>query len=137
MRAFIDTNVLLDYLNCRAPFFDDAAMIVGLCVDRSIEGIVSSLTLVNCMYIARKMYARADLFAQLDWMLDVFTVSPIDRQVIKDASALHSADFEDAVQYHSALRCGADCIISRDEAGFKPFPMLRLTPSEFIARCRG
>lgn len=121
MKVFIDTNVLLDYLNHRDPFFDDATTIVGLCGERRLEGVISSLTIVNCMYIARKMYTRENLFDQLDWMLNVFTIFPIDKATIRLAAALRPADFEDAVQHYSALQQDATYVITRDKSGFKDF----------------
>jgi len=136
MKIFIDTNVIVDYLNHREPFFDDAASIIGLCVEGYVQGVVSSLTIVNAVYIAKKMYRKEDLFAQLDWLLSIFTVSSIDRSDIAEASLLRPIDFEDAVQYFSAERYNVDYILTRDEKGFKNFSIPSITPGDFILRCR-
>lgn len=136
MKVFIDTNVVVDYLNHREPFFSDASSIIGLCADGYLQGVISSLTVINSMYIARKMYTREDLFAQLDWMLKIFTVSSVGRSDISHAAQLRPSDFEDAVQYFSAKRQNVDYIITRDEAGFKDLPIPSITPADFIAKCK-
>lgn len=136
MKVFVDTDVVVDYLNLREPFFSDASSIIGLCADGYLQGVISSLTVINSMYIARKMYTREDLFAQLDWLLKVFTVSSVDSSDISHAATLRPSDFEDAVQYHSAKRQNVSYIITRDETGFKDLPIPFITPADFIAKCK-
>lgn len=136
MKVFIDTNVLIDYINRRNPYFEDSATIVGLCVDKYLKGVVSSLTIINCMYVARKIYDKESLFAQLNWMLDVFKITPIDKKMIKKASVIYPLDFEDAVQFFSAKSENVDCIITRDESGFNDFDIPKYTPTEFIRLCK-
>lgn len=62
-----------------------------------------------------------------------FAVIPLDEQILNQAIDADMKDFEDAVQFHSALRAGADCLVTRNP---KHFPMGYVpvqTPAEFLA----
>ncbi len=135
MKVFLDTNVLIDYLNKREPFFADASQVLDLCISGQVDGILSSLSIINAVYIMRKAYTRESLLLKANWLTKQFKVSPIDKQIIEKAIAAQPTDFEDAVQYHSALQAKADLIISRDTKGFAEFDLPVMTPAEFIARC--
>lgn len=135
MKVFLDTNVLVDYLNKREPFFADAAQVIDICGKNDICGIVSSLSVINAAYIMRKAYTKDSLLLKISWLTKRFEVSPINRESIQDAIASRPSDFEDAVQYFSALQAGADLIITRDANGFKEFDLPVMTPAEFLARC--
>ena len=58
MKVFLDTNVLVDYLNKREPFFEDAASIIGICLSGQAKGVLSALSVVNAAYIMRKAYTK-------------------------------------------------------------------------------
>ena len=136
MKVFLDTNVLVDYLNKREPFFADAAQVIDVCGSNGIIGIVSSLSVINAAYIMRKAYTKQSLLLKISWMTNRFEVAPINREGIQEAISSHPSDFEDAVQYFSALQAGADLIITRDADGFKAFDLPVMTPAEFLARCK-
>ena len=104
MRVFLDTNVLLDYLLAREPFYKDAVILVDLCSNSTFHGIISSLTVVNCFYILRKAYPIDIVYDYVNWMIQAFDVSNIDSQVIHKAYSAKRDDFEDMVQYYSALK---------------------------------
>ena len=54
MRAFIDTNVIVDVVAKREPFFADSQAILALCAIGEIEGVVSDLTFCNVAYVLRR-----------------------------------------------------------------------------------
>ena len=137
MKVFLDTNILLDYLNKREPFFADASEIFSLCMERQVKGIISSLSVVNCMYIMRKAYTKASLLNKMDWLMGILDISPVDEKTIREAIVSNSTDFEDAVQYFSALQAGAEIIITRDMNGFQGFHFPIMTPLQFLQACRG
>ena len=135
MKIFLDTNVLIDYLNKREPFFAEASQVMDLCVSKQVEGVLSSLSVINAAYIMRKAYTKDSLLLKISWLTKRFEVSPINRESIQDAIVSRPSDFEDAVQYFSALQAGADLIITRDATGFKEFGLPVMSPAEFLARC--
>lgn len=63
----------------------------------------------------------------------VFHVAPVEEKVIDLSLASGFKDFEDAVQYYSALQVHADFLITRNKADFKVDALPVLTPEEFLA----
>ena len=138
MKVFLDTNVVVDFSAEREPFYEDAATfyedaatIIDMAYHKETSLIISSLTIVNMAYVMRKVKAREQVTEKIKQLMALCIVSPINKQVINDAIASRPSDFEDAVQYFSALQAGADLIITRDANGFMPV----MTPAEFLARC--
>ena len=114
MKIFLDTNVLIDYLNKREPFFAEASQVMDLCVSKQVEGVLSSLSVINAAYIMRKAYPKDSLLLKISWLTEKFEVCPINKESIQRAANSRPSDFEDAVQYFSALQANADLIITRD-----------------------
>ena len=133
MKVFLDTNVVVDLLGERKPFFDDAVRIVEMHRRGFIRVCVSSLTVVNCAYILQKAYTEAVMMEKVRLICNMFDVMPIDNTVIMKAIESGRHDFEDAVQYFSAMRGESDVIVTRDRKGFMDFDTLVMTPSEFVA----
>ena len=51
MRVLIDTNILLDALLGREPYFDNADKILKLCADKKIDGFMAAHSIPNIFYI--------------------------------------------------------------------------------------
>jgi len=64
---------------------------------------------------------------------DTFTPVALDKQILDQAIDASLSDLEDAIQYFSAVRAGADCIISRDARAFPKSDLPVLTPQEMLA----
>ena len=134
--ALIDTNVLLDHLAHRDGFFQDAAVIFSMVDEGKLIGIVSSLSIVNCAYVLPKHYDGNAVLEQIKTMLRMFTISNVDASVLEQAATLEPYDYEDAVQYVSALPYHPDLVITRDKKGFNDLDILVMTPTEFVKRAK-
>jgi predicted nucleic acid-binding protein len=133
VRVFVDTNVLLDTLAKRDPFYEDAARIWTLAEARRFEGIVSAVSLTNVYYIIRRQASKPVALTGLRAIVSSFSLAPCDQSVINAALAADFTDFEDAVQYHSARIARADCFVTRDAKHFPDRPLEVMSPSEFLA----
>ena len=131
--VLVDTNVLLDVLAKREPFFADAAEIWTLCEDGGLRGHVSVISFNNIFYIVRKLSGKKEAQAMLEMLRGVFAPVALDAQLLHQAIGAKFADFEDAVQYHSALRVGAACLVTRNVSHFPRSSLLVLSPGEFLA----
>ena len=136
IKALIDTNVLLDHLAYRDGFFQDAAVIFSMVDEGKLIGIVSSLSIVNCAYVLPKHYDGNAVLEQIKTMLQMFTISNVDSFVLEQAATLEPYDYEDAVQYVSALPYHPDMVITRDKKGFNDLDILVMTPAEFVQKAR-
>ena len=136
MNVFIDTNVVVDFLGKREGFFESAAMIFQMQKDGKIDAIVSSLTIINCAYILRKVFSREVMLDKVEKLCKTFRISAIDKTTLVEALERRPYDFEDAVQYISALPYKPDIVITRDKRGFLDLEVPIMTPDEFISECK-
>lgn len=132
MKVFLDTNIVMDFCARRIPFFESASLIIDMGYRKELTLIVSSLTFINVAYILRKAYPQDLVMQKLSNLAKICTVSPMDEETILVGIRMKAKDFEDSVQYLSALKCGANIIITRDIEGFKNFPILSQLPDEFL-----
>lgn len=130
MRALIDTNVVLDFLQEREPFAEDAVRLFAQIDAGDIQGFIAATTITNIYYIVRKMAgidAAQDAIAQI--LLDL-NLCAVDASIIQQAIALNFQDFEDAVQYVCGLAHNVDVIITRDRTGFANASIPVISPAE-------
>ena len=136
MNVFLDTNVIIDFMGEREGFFDDAATIFAMIEDRSIRASASALTIVNCAYILKKAFKSDFMLSKIEALCQMLDVMPINRSQLIDAVQLKPFDYEDAVQFLSALPYHPDVIITRDKRGFIDFGILVMTPAEFVQKAK-
>ena len=136
MNVFLDTNVVIDFMGEREGFFDDASAIFSMIADGSIHASVSSLTIVNCAYILKKAYGSNMMLEKLDTLCKILDITPITKELVQNAISMKPYDYEDAVQYLSALPLRPDLVITRDKKGFNDFDILVMTPAEFVKRAK-
>ena len=136
MNVFLDTNVVIDFMGEREGFFDDAAAIFAMIEDRMITASVSALSIVNCAYILKKAFSSDMMLGKVEALCQMLNVVPIDRSQLLIAIQLRPYDYEDAVQYLSALPYHPDVIITRDKRGFNDFDILVMTPAEFVSKAK-
>ena len=135
MKAFLDTNVVVDFCAEREPFYEKAAAIFEMAYRKKITLAISSLTIVNMAYVIRKVMPREFVMQKIEKLMQSCLISSIDKEIVQHAVTFRATDFEDAVQYFSAFQAGADLIITRDPKGFKDFDLPAMSPSQFIDRC--
>lgn len=136
MNVFLDTNFVIDFMGEREGFFDDAAAIFSMIADGSICASVSSLTIVNCAYILKKAFGSDVMLEKLDTLCQILDVMPITKEQVQNAISMKPYDYEDAVQYLSALPYHPDMVITRDKKGFNDLDILAMTPAEFVQKAR-
>jgi predicted nucleic acid-binding protein len=133
MNVFLDTNILIDVIANRPPFYQDSAAIWTMSESRKIRGLVSAVTFTNIFYIVRKLRDRKTAQRTMILLHDTFTPVACDAQVLRQAIDADFDDFEDAVQYHSALRGKAACLVTRNPDHFPTTGLPVLGPGEFLA----
>ena len=133
MRVFIDTNVIVDVVAKREPFFADSQAVLALCATGDLEGVVSDLTFCNVAYVLRKSLGSTQLLNGLRVLKKHLTVVPVGEAAISAALESETADFEDAVQLEAARANHVDVIITRNVRHFNNSPIRVCTPSELLA----
>lgn len=115
MKAFLDTNVLLDLLVVRDDerFMEDAATLLQLGKDGFIELYMSALSIPTIAYIL-KGHTNLQKRRIIKELLSMIRVLPSTGEHISDMIDSRIGDIEDALQFQSALEGDCDLIVSRD-----------------------
>jgi len=130
MRVLIDTNVVLDFLQDREPFVDDAAKLFAKIDAGEIEGFISAITITNIYYIIRKVSGKIAAQDAIVQILTDLQICAVDKGILEQAIALNFQDFEDAVQCACGIANEVDAIITRDISGFVNAGILVIAPGE-------
>ena len=132
LRVLIDTNVLLDYLTKRVPFFPFARSIVSACERGAIEGRMAAHSVLNMFFILRHDFSAEERRAMLKKLCLLLPVVGVDgRKLLAALERDTFPDLEDCVQMHCALACGAEYIITRDQADFADSVVPAILPDVF------
>lgn len=131
-RVFIDTNIFLDILFRREQFVDDALSIFDMAVDGQIVLLISDLSIANIKYITRKEISTEEFYNLIQIFRPIFTIVPLGAEVIDKAISLRASDFEDALQYFSAVQAEADCLVTRNIKDFAFADMEVLDSKTFV-----
>jgi len=131
--VFVDTDVVLDLLARREPFYPAVARFFSLVERKELTACVSALTFANLFYLLRKELGAPKAVEVLRKLRRLVTVLPVDDSVIEHALAAGFRDFEDAIQYHAALAGTAACLITRNGRDYPNPAIPILTAEEFLA----
>jgi len=132
-KLFVDTKIVIDLLSRREPFFEEAAELFSLADKKHVELSVSSLTIANTSYaLLRQMdYNKAkSILRKLRLILKVL---PLDDKII--GLALNDetfSDFEDGLQYFTAIENEQELIITRNLKDFKKSKLPTMTAKQII-----
>jgi len=133
-RLFIDTDVIIDFLIDRKPYSNDAAKIFSLIDQRKIKGCVSSLSFSNLYYVLRKVGSHKKVITSLQNLSEFVDILKVDSEIIKSALVSDFKDFEDSIQYFTALENKKiDFIITRNIRDFRETSLPVMTPETFLA----
>jgi predicted nucleic acid-binding protein len=133
MRIFLDANVLVSVLNREYPYYDACARCLSLAGSSSIEIVVSSLSLGIAFYFAEKRSGRKSARLKIAQLLEKVAVSPCGEAESRQAvSEKQSEDFEDALQYFSALSAGSSIILTNNPSDYHFANILVKRPEDFL-----
>lgn len=121
MKFFLDTNVLIDFILERPQFYQPAAMIVSYAAEHKIKICVSALSMVTANFICvERCKMPLELYRRkVDFLRRFMDVGPVDSTDIYNSYDSQWKDFEDGVQYYSAVRSVADYIVTRNTKDFE------------------
>ncbi|MBU4485730.1 MAG: PIN domain-containing protein [Candidatus Delongbacteria bacterium] len=132
-KIFIDSDIILDLLLERKPFFSPSAELFNLIEDKKIHASVSALHFSNLFYIIRKVKGKESAKTVLRKLKILVKVLSVDEKVIELALESDFSDFEDAIQYYACLDNKIDVIITRNKGDFRNSKLPVMTAEEFIA----
>jgi len=132
LKVFLDTNIMLDVLGEREPFYLNAAQIATLADNKRIEMVVSTLSYATVSYFLTKYEGPEKTKNKLRMFKVISTVCELDEKIIERGLNSKFKDFEDALHYFSALKHECDMIITRNEKDFILAQIPVMNPTEFL-----
>jgi len=134
MNVLVDTNVVLDVLLKRSPFYQDSFKIFQLIDQERIHGCLSASSITDIFYLLRKdQHNYGEVYRIMEELTSLFSVVPVSETTIADALALRWKDFEDAVQYMAAKENSITHIITRNKADYETIDINCISPAEFTS----
>lgn len=132
MRILFDTNIILDLLLDRTPFSQDAVALIEQVEMGILTGVLCATTITTIDYLICKAIGKEKARIELEKLMSMFDIAPVNRLVLE--TALHNGlnDFEDAVIYESAFHHGVQAIISRNLKDFKNIELPVYTAKQFL-----
>ena len=129
LRVLVDLNVVLDVLLQREPHFQASRALWRAIEGSHLPGYIAAHHLTTLYYLARK--GRGDVFARqcIEDVMRVFSVAPVDGEVLHKAIALGWSDFEDAVCASAGIGVECNVLVTRDAVGFAGSPVRVLDPA--------
>ena len=135
MRALLDTCVVIDVLQGREPFCKEGQQLFLAAANDLFAGCITAKAATDIYYLTHRHThsdkASCEVLSKLFVLFEVLDSAGID---CRRAIPSPVSDFEDAVMAETALRAGADCIVTRNLADFAKAPLLVLSPKEFLQK---
>jgi predicted nucleic acid-binding protein len=132
MTALLDTNVVLDILLERQPWYTEAALIFGLSEKKLITCFVSASSITDIFYLVQKEHGRQTAHNSIKSLLQVFNPATVTGINIRQALELKWNDFEDSLQFIVGENLSADFIVTRNIKDFTSSTIAVVTPAQFI-----
>ena len=118
-KIFLDTNIIIDFLGEREVFYEPAAKIMTLADRKKIKIFTSPSSISNSYYLLSKYENTKTALEKIRKFKVLCSISMMDDEVVEKAINSDFKDFEDAMQYFSALASDCDLIVTRNEKDFK------------------
>lgn len=131
-RLFLDTNVILDLLGERDPYYDSIAKLASLADKEELMLIVSPISFATLNYFISKFESAQIAREKLRKFKIICEICKLDEHIIEKGLNSDFKDFEDALQYFSAVDSDCDIIISRNGKDFKKSLLPVLTADEYL-----
>jgi predicted nucleic acid-binding protein len=132
MKVLLDTNVVLDLLQKREPFYKLAEAIIFRGEKKEITCFLSVNTLSDIFYICTKKTSIPETRSAITYLLENFSIGAIDGDDCKNAMALPIQDFEDALIIQCGVKYNVDYVITRDEELQENGVIKAISPEEFL-----
>ncbi len=132
-KLFIDTNIVIDLLSKREPFYKESAELFSLADENNISLCISSLTIANVNYILLRQLNSNKAKEVLRKLRLIVKILSLDDKIVDIALNDDSfKDFEDSLQYFTALENSQDIIITRNLKDFKASKLPVMTAKQFL-----
>jgi predicted nucleic acid-binding protein len=131
-RVFADTDIVLDLLSKREPFYISSAYLFSEADNGKIKLCVSSLSFANLNYILSKQYSSDQSRKKLLKFKTLVSVLAVTDKVVDLALSSDFKDFEDGLQYFTAIENNIRTLLTRNLKGYKAAEITVMTAEQFL-----
>jgi predicted nucleic acid-binding protein len=131
-KVFVDTDIIYDLLGKRDPFYLAAAQLFTLADEGKVQIFISALSLANLHYLISKKISEKEAKEILRKFKVLVHVAPLNDKIIDLALNSEFSDFEDAIQYYSALQNEIEVLLTRNLKDYRKAQITVLTAQDFI-----
>ena len=131
-KVFVDTDIVLDLLSNREPFYSHSAHLFSEAVKGKIRIHVSSLTFSNLNYILSRQYSVDQARKKLLKFKTLVTVLSVTDKVVELALSSDFKDFEDGLQYFTAIENNLKTLLTRNLKDYKTAEITVMTAEQFL-----
>ena len=133
MKILIDTNIVLDVMLRREPFYKMSLEILSLAKKDDVEEYVSASAITDIYYLAYRQLGDKEMVKKLmKELLTVVSVASVTEQEIENALYLEWNDFDDSVQYSVAFLQEMEGIVTRNPNDYKEAKIKIWKPEELL-----
>jgi predicted nucleic acid-binding protein len=131
-KLFIDSDMILDIALSRDPHFLSSSIILSFAESKTLDGYTSSVIISNLYYILRKIESHKAAVDFISKLRLIIKILPVTDEIIKFAIESKFKDFEDALQYYTAITHNIDYLITRNVKDYTRTEIRVHTPDEYI-----
>ena len=129
----IDTNIFLDVLLQREPFFESSNAVLKLCEDKKVQGFLSASSATDIFYLVRKGLQSTDsAYKALGSILNIVKILTVTNDDVLNAFMQKAPDFEDCLLATCAKSNKCSAIVTRNKKDFLDFGITLLSPEELL-----
>ena len=133
MRLMIDTNIFLDVLTRREPFYPHSKAVLDLCESRKVQGLLSASSVTDIFYLVRRqLHSTESAYRALGYVLDIVKVLTVTNDDVLNAYLTKAPDFEDCLLAACARSNKCDAIVTRNKKDYLTFGVTLLSPEELL-----
>lgn len=135
MVILVDTNIILDVLQKREPFYKDSEKILTKCAFGDLKGYIALHTVSNIFFILRKQYSLEDRRKLLLGITSFLKVTGVTHNRVRKALLREDfKDFEDCLQDECADTVSADYIVTRNISDYEKSKVIAIEPAELLKK---
>lgn len=131
-KIFVDTDVCIDLLSGRKPFYIAAEQLFSLAEKGKIKICVSALSFATIDYVLCGNYRSAHSRQVLSKFKTLVQVLSVEEKTIELALVSDFTDFEDAIQYCCAIEHNINTLVTRNVKDYKKASIRILSLESFL-----
>ena len=135
MKVLFDTCVVLDALQSREPFREDAEKLFFAVANEQITGVLTAKSITDIYYLTHRLTHSSQRTREILMnLLTLFDLADTTGNDCRQALISELPDYEDAVMVEAAVREELDCIVTRNLHDYRNAACKVLSPEELLER---